>query len=51
MDIAACGDVGRKMVIFLSTLRPLMIVVVLFWRNGNVKDLQQVERKDHNTIF
>lgn len=49
--IQAYGDVGRKMVIVGSALTPLMIITVLFWRNINVKEMQQEEKEDRGNVF
>ncbi|KAK6069434.1 siderophore iron transporter mirb [Seiridium cupressi] len=49
--IEAYGDVGRKMVIVGSSLTPLIIITVLFWRDINVKDLEQEEKEKRGTVF
>lgn len=49
--IQAYGDVGRKMVIVGSALTPLMFITVLFWRNINVKEMQQEEKEDRGNVF
>lgn len=43
--------VGRKMVIVGSALIPLTIICVAVWRNINVKELEEDEKRQRGNVF